>query len=395
VPAGKYRLEVRDYRGSTWLARELVLEQLREPLFFEIDSVAVEGTLSIGDKPCDGVVIFGTRHGRPNVALQTVEGDFAGILPREGLWQVEVEVEDLFTVSAEPVTVQRNAVGSASRVAIDLPDTALEGEVLQGTERVPGAFVRITYSDDSQGKRPRRTARVRTDEKGRFKLRGLPTGPVQVAAYLGTFDPASDWIPVEISEDIEPPYLELELLEKTEFRARVMGPQGPVAGAQVYVETGTPSNMSWPAEAISDSGGMARFRLPGSEGQQNALFVILAAGYGVSMQRGVLSEGHEILLSLPMEKGDLILSNPFGTLFYQGVGVPIATLFQKLAAANRLLPSPESGLIFRGMAVGEYSQCPGLNQQNECVSGALSPMGTLKLELNNPQLLEELQGEDR
>ena len=394
VPEGKYRLEVRDYRGSTWLVRELLLDSPREPLFFDLDSVAVEGRLNLGDEPADGMVIFGTRQGRPNVALKSVEGGFSGVLPRGGIWEMEVEIEGLFTVSAEPVTVESTAGGAASFVEIDLPNTAVEGEVRQGAERISNAFVRVAYREGSQGGKPRRSARVRTNDEGKFKIRGLPPGPVQVAAYLGAFDPASDWIPVEIDEGIEPPYLELELQEKTEFRAQVMGPQGPIAGAQVYVETGTAASMSWPTEAISDSKGVARFRLPQSAHQSRALFVVIAAGYGVSVQRGVLTEGGEVLLALGAEKGDLVLGNTFGTLSQGDVAVPIATLFQRLASANRLFPAPESGLLFRGMAVGEYSQCHESGQQNDCISGILTPGSTLRLELTDSRLLEELFEEE-
>ena len=393
VPSGEYRFEVRDHRGATWLVRELTLEQLREPLFFELDSVAVEGTLSIGDEPLDGTVIFGTRDRRPNVYMKAAGGKFAGILPREGVWKIEVEIGG-FATMAEPVSIARLASGSAAPVEIKLPDTVLEGEVRWGSEPASEAFVSVYEAGDSSGKRPKRTVRLRTDEEGKFEVRGLQPGTLQVSAYLGVFDPASDWIAVEIQEGFETPYFKLQLYEKVDFRVRVISSQGPVAGASVYVVGGPSAALNWPAEAISDAQGIVHLRLPKKNQGQRMVFITVAAGYGVSIQEIALAEGQEPLIALSPQKGDLALWYTFGTLFHGGSGVQVSTLLTPLISANRFSVAPDYGVILRGMAVGEYSQCLGIFERETCEVGVLTPSGDLKLRLNDPELhklLEESQ----
>ena len=97
------------------------------------------------------------------------------------------------------------------------------------------------------------------------------------------------------------------------------------------------------------------------------------------MQQGILSEGGETLLTLSPERGDLLLASNLGTLFHRGSGIPISTLFSKMLSANRFLPAPKVGLVFRGMSVGEYAYCPGPEPGSSCVEGVLPPMGTLEL----------------
>ena len=390
VPSGTYRLEVRDFRDATWLVREIELDQLREPLFYELDSVAIEGTLTSGGKPLDGTVIFGTRQGRPNVALDATEGDFKGVLPREGVWKVEVELvgSSRYSVGAEAVAVEKGAGGAASTVNIELPDTLLEGEVRQRGERVAEAFVLVTTEGESEASRPR-VARVRTDEDGKFSIYGLKPVSVQVAAYLGTFDPASDWIDVDIREDMEAPYLELELLERVEYKALVMSSRGPVAGAQIFIEAVNPSSMSWPAQAISGSDGLARFRLPSDSLGKKALFMVLAAGYGFMIQQQDLIAGSDIVLSIFPDKGDIHLPYPLGTLHFGSASVPVSKVLTQLISANRFVASPGDGVIFKGMAVGEYTQCPANGKVEDCARGVLAPSSTLRLEVVDSDFLED------
>lgn len=377
---GRFRLEVRDHKGAAWLVRDLELSGVHEPLFFEVDSVLVRGTLTLGGEPTDGVVVFGGRHGRPNAEVLVFEGLFEGILPRDGEWKVEVDIAGDASVMAEPVTVERRAGEPVARLEIELPDTLLEGEVWQGDESVAGAFVHVFRQDESGQNEQRRLARVRTDADGKFRFRGLKPGRAQVSAYLGAFDPVSDWVEVEFREAPPIPSLRLELFEKTDFRGRVLSNQGPVAGAQVFVQPGLRSAMRWPAEAISNANGDISFRLP-SQSAGEVVFLMMAAGFGFSIQPGNLEATREMTLSLSVDKGDLTLTYPAGSLYFDGVPVAVSTLLAKMIPVNRIAPSPGGGVVLKGMAAGEYSQCPGNHPSEHCVSGVLTPSGVLALEI--------------
>lgn len=388
VPSGPYRLEVRDHRNSTWLVREFQLDPLREPLFLELDSVAIQGTLSLGGEPSGGVVIFGTRQRRPNVAVTVKEGFFEAVLPREGEWNIEVELERAgrYSVLAEPVTIEQNAGGSYVSVDIELPDTLLEGEVLQAGELVSNAFVFVRGELDGN---KTIIAKVRTDEDGVFSLQGLKPENLEVAAYLGAFDPASGWVQVDLKEDIAAPYLKLELLDKVAFQAQIISSHGPVAGAKIFVESRSSSLMtSWPAEAISQSDGVAHIRLPEESRGSQVLLMTLGAGYGFVMQHAQLGD-QVIPVTLSPAKGILILKYPRGTLHSNGVAVPVLTVITKLLSANQATANPEGGVIFKGMAVGEYRQCSESGQGQDCDGGILTSGGTLELDITDVYSPEE------
>lgn len=382
VSSGPYRIEIRDHQEAVWLVRNVELAVPRAPLFYEVDAVAVQGTLTFADEPSNGVVIFGTRFGRPSADLRVVDGSFEGVLPRDGEWKVEVDINGHGSILAPPVMIERNAGGSATKLKIELPDTLVEGEVLQGEEKVPRAFVHIFSKDKSGEKEHLRLARVRTNDDGVFRVRGLEPGRAQVAAYLGAFDPVSDWVEIDLAEDRPMPYLKLELLDKTTFRGKVQSRQGPVVGAQVFVQPQLTSAMDWPAQAVSDVHGEISLRLsPQSRGV--AVFMTVAAGYAFSIHQGTLDESQEVIIPLSVDKGDLTLKYPGGSLFFNGIPVAVSTILAKLVTANRALHSPENGVVLKGMEAGEYSQCPGSVQSANCVSGILTPSSELLLEITD------------
>ncbi len=51
LPRGNYRLQIRDTRGSSWLARTIDVEPGASPLFLEIEALPIRGSVSSGDEP--------------------------------------------------------------------------------------------------------------------------------------------------------------------------------------------------------------------------------------------------------------------------------------------------------------------------------------------------------
>ena len=375
LPFGDYLLEIRNHRGATWFISSVNLHRDQEPISIELSAVEIQGIVKMGDEPVQGKVIFGTRVRRPNVTLQSDDkGRFRGVLPRGGEWAIEVEMPNRITVLGENVSVVPTAKKSGAEVEIVLPGTAIEGVVTQDGEPVEGAFVLLARRREGG---TIKLASMQTESDGRFEIQGVPPGWAEIVAYLGVFDPASAWQEVELEEDVESPEVELALKAKDEIVGRVLSPQGAVPGAQILLRLPTATERAWVSEAISNSDGRFKLKLPRKHDQE---YVVLAfaSGFGVSLERRTFGQSGEAYVNLSTEKGDLTILTPPGYLHSQGVFIHLDQIIPSMASAGRLEPS-KTGFTLSGMASGEYHMCQSTTLDAGCVSGYLAPGGVLEL----------------
>ena len=173
--AGDYLLFIEDSGGSRWLDKPLQVDG-DQTLTLDLQLVAVKGTASRGDDPFVGKLIFGGLYGTRTITFTTDEdGHFAGFLPKEGKWEVEISTKDLGCAPCDgtggslripPVEVHKGPSGKAL-LDIEIPDTKLAGRVVveettpdgETIRRLqPGATVVVVRTPDSPrtaGGRPR------------------------------------------------------------------------------------------------------------------------------------------------------------------------------------------------------------------------------------------------
>lgn len=120
-------------------------------------------------------------------------------------------------MTLDPVEVDRLPGKRAAEVSIEVPDTLLQGEVVDEAGRsVPGALVTVLGNRGDQ-----RMA----DEEGRFEFRGLRPGLRGVEAEER--DRSSGVVEVMVEEDRETAPLRLVVRENTEVKGRVVSSWAP------------------------------------------------------------------------------------------------------------------------------------------------------------------------
>ncbi len=396
VVAGDYLLLVEDSAGSLWFSEQLKVDE-DQVLNLELPRVAVEGTARRGKEPFVGKLIFGGLHRSRRLTFATdEEGHFAGFLPEEGRWEVEIASKDLGCAPCDgtegslripPIEVYEGPSGKAL-LDIDIPDTKLSGRVVveqtaptgETTRHLAaGATIVVVRASGPLEDRGRQ-AQIWSDD-GKFELVGLEPGEAHVGAMLGDPPYESDWVTVYLDEGDESPQpIELVLHAKTGLVVQLSSAVGPVGGAAVTAIV--PDGKS--AQGVSGPDGRARLELaPGKTGT----LVVEAPGYGLALvpfRVPPVDSGSQAPLIVPMAAGEgsLVLSDLPYDVFHEG------TLISEPggALALRLLPTLAPGAIsfgesitLSGLAPGQYRLC---TSRGDCWQGTVFAVGSSELSLS-------------
>ncbi|MCB1032463.1 MAG: carboxypeptidase regulatory-like domain-containing protein, partial [Acidobacteria bacterium] len=225
---GAYRLAVLDGEGSRFGFYEIGLSPSTLYHEFELPLVWVEGSLLLGGEPVQAELYFGGLGGDQRVQVVTgAEGRFSSFLPREGHWRITVLSDSPFVRrTLRSVEVRRIPGERSATVDIDLPDTEMEGEVVdEWGNPVFGAVVRQVELD---GLLP---SAAKTDRKGRFRFRGLAEGEISLLAEDG--DKKSDQVTLEVREEAPIPPVRLVVRSGWKVEGMVTSSSGGVPGARI------------------------------------------------------------------------------------------------------------------------------------------------------------------
>lgn len=392
ISPGNYDLEVYDSRGSAWVSRAIAISQGSERIVLEISAVPIRGTVRIGDSGTAATLVFGTRSGGISIAVASDgDGNFEGVLPNEGEWPLEIEMDAGFgEQAAEPVTVRRKPGKTFAELQIELPDTTVKGKVLEDGLPTDAIVLAIRESDEQtarlDGRRRRRDITGRTDENGTFLVRGVSPGELKLVAYNRS--KSSEWRTVVVEEGREGEDIVLELVQKIELAGRLFRGQAAVSGARVIAFP----NEGLALETVSAPDGSFDLKAPGNAKWVD--FAVLPPGAPILFHRKLLGDRNvqRVDLSVPLESMDLVVSDfsRFGYLYSQGISVSLDTVMNTLLPAGRVEAALEGGLVLRGVAPGEWSLCPGpVYSDTDCVVALSSQEGTQPVfEPNNEPLGE-------
>jgi hypothetical protein len=395
---GRYWMKISDSRGN---GMHFELFEVTGPgdarRDVEIEVITVEGLLKLGKQPLRGTLAFGGKRGAVSVTMEAdEEGRFAGVLPRQGVWRVDVDIASP-QISTHMKTEVRAGRHGRAKLEISLPETRLFGRVL--TERdLPAAGARVEVST------PVFTERVETDEKGEFVFRALPEGPSQLAARHWTRDEGkstSDWAFITLTEGGDVGPIDLRLRRVKPLTGRVESLRGPVAGATVRVT---------PLRPLLGFGATERTSLDGSfsadiPGASELLQVVVAAP-GVTLKAfEVQASESRVVLFVSERSGLLEVEVPWTSeqaaqrdlrlIVFQN-GLPLG--WQELrdwARANGARDQEDRRFSFPSLASGEYRACLAPQEAipewaitgwastaaASCASGLLGDGGTLRLKI--------------
>lgn len=384
---GTYRLSISDGGGSIWYEEEAQLGAAGSPLHIEIPLIPIAGRVTRAEEPLVAIVSFGTTQGRPDIRLATNEdGEFAGYLPREGEWPVELIFGEQHAIvqAVEPVQIEKPAGGEPAHVEIELPDTELVGLVVEGEARVAGAGILVLRSTEQGGRR--REAMLQTGEDGGFSLSGLSEGELQLRAE--SFEKSSAWTIIQLQEGRKGPPVVLRLAEHVKISGQVLSPAGPVGGANVVgVPGGMSTDLAFWAQTVTAADGS--FTLQVSADARWLDVIVVPAGLPVRLARVNVANKKDqppLILQLSAQGGDLLIGQPVATpdpnvapepllLSYDKATIDARALLKLLAF--RRLEADEKGLTFLGLEAGHYTLCRGLGA--DCASGFLPSGGQLAL----------------
>lgn len=375
LPSGAYHLLVVDSRGTRMALEEVELTPEARFHLVRLDSVAVSGKVRLGGEPLPRArVIFGGRSGQVSIEMVADDsGEFVGTVSRPGAWNVDV-VAHLPSVTRRlsGVEVTPSDDGTAW-VPIELPDTAISGEVVdERDDPVPRAHVLLF----STAERPLQSM---TDGQGEFAFHGLEPGRYRVEARRfapeGTLSAEGEWLEVD---DAETTSTRLVLRSQRRLGGIVSFAGRPAGGVEIVA---TSDDLPMVSPAIrSDVEG--RFEIDVPEQLSIVTLTALLPGADLfSRSYSVAPPGEELSIQLVPASGATLWLDGFDP----GAGTTVIRdgrqrfgfgLLRRWAMLNGVRQS-DGGVRVPAMPAGLYEIC---DQSGVCSDGYLPPSGELRLE---------------
>ncbi len=379
VKTGEAALEVGDSQGSVWWEESVDLLPEANSLFVEIPLIPIEGTVSVGDDPVEGRLWFGGRRRIPNVVVELDEdGGFTGYLPREGLWDLDIEGLESLEQAVDPIGVKIPEGKSVAELEIRLPDTEIRGRVVdKDGEEIPDA--QLILIGLREGKKKRREALLRTDREGAFLFRGVPPGRLHLRASKGKAD--SSWQELDLQEDFNLPEVILRLEELLAIEGRVTQGGAAVAGAAIFAKP-----RSQPSQRTTVTHADGGFRLDLWDEPTSLAVSAVGRGFTVLELSPRSAQSGPVEIRLPTTGGRLVLdvSGSFAAesgletlrLLRGSANGPSISLMALLRDLRLPTGDELRRLKIEAAEPGDWAFCDGLG---ECVSGYLAPGGELVL----------------
>jgi hypothetical protein len=346
LESGSYSVSISDADGSRlasdgrWVAGETAY------IPFTIDQVAVRGTLTLDDAPVNARLRFLDRFGKRVDMESDAEGRFSGVLPKQGLWSVDIRRGDTRSILwLDGVEVRRSDATGYADLSLELPAGRVHGSVTTEGGEAVGANVKI-WSGRSM------VASMSTAADGLFDFTGIPPGDVEIAASgKGTH---SGMVAHKVG-GLEDDPIRIVVGKTATARARVVTATGrPLAGVLV----------SWVlTRMIQDdlTGPNGEVRIPLPPSMKGIDVAISALGYPLKMAT-VPATDEVIEIRMPAAAGTLAISFDTRTTSYPRIGrggflLPLSVFFSGPTAyeARPVRTFAEGFTVL--LEPGEYTVC--------------------------------------
>jgi hypothetical protein len=377
VAPGSYELLVFGERNDRWHAEMIEVSQESAPIAVRIPLVEVRGIVKRG-KDVVAATVWLVRDGRSLRFDADEKGRFEGLVPTEGLWDVDLltggEKERMLLASVEVKIPDGKAYAP---VEVRIPDTTLVCEVVDGAGRpVPGALVLAA----AQRPRPTSERQIQsstheTGSGGEVTIKGLPPGRINLMASEG--DRKSEWIEADLVDGSEGSPIRLTLRSLREIEGRIASGAGGVPGALV---------LAWPpfqgqgashiAQDVAGPTGTFHLSVPPEAGILNVL--VLPPGHALRMLPVPIAPGSPLEIPVDPSSGTLVLdlggaeNGPSPLLVHNGVFVSLQFLrpWMRMQGVNQKNPRQ---LVVPAMEPGVYSLCSGAQAVRTLTEGKAPP----------------------
>ncbi len=322
---GTYTVLVRDADAAIWASQGVDVAPGDNSTFIGLDTVDICGTLSLGDTPIAGHLIFREVFGKhlsssmARVSLEAgVDGKFRGVLPHPGHWMAEVDAPKAHVARrVGPLDVVRRQARCAD-VDIELPERSISGIVVDGQDR-PVANARVKMAVLIRGQRG--AINADTEDDGSFVFRGVDPGRYLLSATDGLRSSKPKTIEAPKGDDVKG--LRLVLEDTRHISGVVLGPSGPVPGAMVMA-LAVEQRMASPVTTGADGS----FELDVREPASAATLVVMPPGHCFHLSRlAKVLEGNRAVVRVGQACGGIIVegvgSNGLRTLLAADDGAAI------------------------------------------------------------------------
>ncbi len=396
---GRFSIDIEDKLGNRIASREVRISGPADAYqTIEIDVLTVHGTVKLGKEPVTATLWFGGRYGAQRVKMESdPEGNFHGILPKDGWWRIDIDSEEprLNARTKVKVTADRQ---KRAEVDIALPATRLFGRVLDDQGR-PVRDADVSLNTDEEA------LRAETDSTGNFEFRGLSEGLAQAASSLssGQGKWTSDIVAVFVREGADVGPIELRLRKNKRLSGKVQSSRGPVPGAGVVVLPLPPAPMYGNSSRTELDGSFAA-QIP--EAAANVAVIVSPPGYALkafpvaaaesSQDLTVARDGGSLEVFFPPKTEDVEKEGFSLWVFQDGLPIPPDEL-HRWAAGHGQDYAMEGGQGIRipELAPGQYRVCLTARAAQvqwwasgwtaplaKCTAGQLAAGGTLRLDLS-------------
>lgn len=376
---GVYQAMVMTADGESLAHREVTLSEDRSRVEIAIDSIEVEGSVTLADQPLAARLYFGGSHGAESVHLRSdADGRFAGTLPRLGSWVVDI-ISRAEWVERRGVRIEvEPAEEGPAQIEIALPAAAIEGRVIddsgEGVADAAILVVALGVAVDPPSPRSR--------GDGHFTLRGVDPGRYRLQAFKVEAEGRATSASVEVEIDAPAAIAEVELVlgDRSTQRGVVLDPYGRgVPGAAVEVNLPPGASVILP-RTTTDADGSFVLHLPPE--QSEAEILVMAPGYRLHEERLPVASSREWVLVLDENAGVLHVVGvqpQSGTMAMVDRVAPDPRsyplhLLRRWASIQRSEPADPNTLLIPGMPAGTYRICPppSAHRAAECISTSLS-----------------------
>ncbi len=411
----RYSLRVVDSYKGIWTSRRLDLSAADQIVEISIPRRRLEVDVLLDGEPLVGAEVeIKESPGAAQVRRTTDEkGAVYVFLPLDRRWNIDVTQEPLGVVSRfEELEIPETKIGESwPKLELEIPDTAVEGEVVDAEGRPLGSAADIEIYGGE------RYFNKWTRADGRFEIRGLLPGETQlVATYQPLEGPEleSQVVRVEVVEGSAVGPVRLVLEEKIYLKGMVLSTaRHGIPGAKLYAfpeaASGQPLSATVP-QAFTDVSGVFDLTLPATTRAVQVL--VLPVGFAATRLRVELPTEETVLITVEQEGGTvavgyeappdelLMLNSLFdplkiGTTLLRDGFLGPGLILQEWSKLNQVqqfrgeltVPMLEPGSYTAcfgrdlGRLLSRGSQLPGELMRRRCVSGDLAPFGELYLEI--------------
>ncbi len=376
VVPGSYELLVLGEHGDRWHDEMIDVGPDSSLLEVRIPLVEIRGTVVRGEELVAATVWL-VRDGRSLRFDADEKGRFEGLVPVEGLWDVDLlaggERERMLLA---PVEVKVPDGKSYAPVEVRIPDTTLVCEVVDDAGRpVPGADVIVA----AQRARPTRERQIQnsshqTGPTGEVTVKGLPPGPITLMASKD--ERKSEWAQAELVDGSEGSPVRLTLHSLKSIEGRISSGGGGVPGAMV---------MAWPpfqglganhlAQDVAGPTGAFHLSVPQDTSVLNVL--VFPPGHALRMLTLTVAPGSPLEIPVDPSSGTLVLdlgtgNGPMPLLVHNGVFVSLQFLKPWIRMQSARQDDPRK-LVLSAMEPGVYSLCGGAPVVGALTEGKAPP----------------------